>query len=97
MKTEEVVVKTFDLEDRAIKGEVYGPVAVHRSLNGVRWTVTHIGTGGAIYSRFETLKRARAAAKELATLDWSKVKTPRSRKALSELSARVGEIVRMFA
>lgn len=84
------------LKDAEVDAVIIGPLAVHRSIEKRKsrtdWKITHIETGG-IVADSNSYHAALKCAKELAKLDWSKVKTRKSKKALMELSAARDEIV----
>lgn len=70
-----------------VEAEIFGALAVHRSIDDIRkdWKVTHIKTGAAIAAA-KTQDLAIKIAKELALLDWSGVKTQKSRQAIKAIA-----------
>lgn len=59
-----------------VRATKVGPLCVHPSWQyPQRFTVTHIATGYAVFSRFESKKKAITAAKKMQELKWN-FKTP---------------------
>lgn len=50
---------------RQIEAEIHGPFAIHATLEGGNFTVTHLFTGFAVTTSARNLDEARTAAKEL--------------------------------
>ena len=99
MKTEVITLPDTDgMKVFEAHAEIFGALAVHeavdRCLNSTkpRWTISHVKTGGVAW-RCESKQVARKAATELAKLDWSKLHTARSKKALAVLGPQVRAVI----
>jgi len=86
-------------KDYQVPAEIFGQLAVHRSIETNEaytsrgmWIVAHIHTGGVAASA-KTKTQAMAIAAELETLDWSKIKSARSIKALRAIAPLRAEIL----
>jgi hypothetical protein len=68
--------------------KVLGPLVLHKSLGSmksVRWSITHIASGGLVVET-RTLAEALKVLAPLSRLDWSRVKSHQSKKALQEIA-----------
>lgn len=94
----------YDQEPRPVPAKQYGPLAVHRhsgfvgaSVKPDLWTITHVKSGCAVVLACDSLATANEIAKAMQDWpEWDRVRTPGSKKALSEIAPKRAGVLAKF-
>lgn len=74
-ETQTIIIKGANERLTPVKAEIYGPLAIHESILGKGWCVTHVATTAAICADYlPTIEDARRLVEKIAHLPWHELR-----------------------